>query len=398
MGSLERRFREQDPVIGEDADRIAEDMGEAGDQRGPVERLEFVEPAPIDDARNDFAHLVGFAVVRRHDARDIRRIVLRLDRLPADEVDPLPAVERRDRAPDDGDGMGVVLGIVVGHAGLARVHVGTAELLGAHHLARRRLHQRRPAEEDRALVADDHRLVRHRGHIGAARGARAHHGGDLRDAGRRHGGLVVEDASEMIAVGKDLVLARQVGAPRVDQIDAGQVVLARDVLRAEVLLDGEREIGAALHGGVIGDDHAFGAHHRADAGDQPGRRHVLVIDLPCGELGELEKRRAGVDQAVDPLPRQHLAARDMALPRPLSSAPGNGGDHTAEIRDRVVHRGAIGLECFRAPVDRASDRRHHAVSRNNSRPISMRRISLVPAPISYSLASRSSRPVGYSLT
>ena len=36
----------------------------------------------------------------------------------------------------------------------------------------------------------------------------------------------------------------------------------------------------------------------------------------------------------------------------------------------------------------------HAVSANNSRPISMRRISLVPAPISYSLASRSSRPVG----
>ncbi|MEA2881194.1 MAG: hypothetical protein QOH32_413 [Bradyrhizobium sp.] len=31
---------------------------------------------------------------------------------------------------------------------------------------------------------------------------------------------------------------------------------------------------------------------------------------------------------------------------------------------------------------------------NSSRPISMRRISLVPAPISYSLASRKRRPVG----
>jgi hypothetical protein len=36
----------------------------------------------------------------------------------------------------------------------------------------------------------------------------------------------------------------------------------------------------------------------------------------------------------------------------------------------------------------------HAVLSNSSRPISMRRISLVPAPISYSLASRSKRPVG----
>jgi hypothetical protein len=39
----------------------------------------------------------------------------------------------------------------------------------------------------------------------------------------------------------------------------------------------------------------------------------------------------------------------------------------------------------------------HAVSANNSRPISIRRISPVPAPISYSLASRHRRPVGYSL-
>jgi len=36
-------------------------------------------------------------------------------------------------------------------------------------------------------------------------------------------------------------------------------------------------------------------------------------------------------------------------------------------------------------------------SRTSSRPMRKRRISLVPAPISYSLASRSSRPVGYSL-
>ena len=34
------------------------------------------------------------------------------------------------------------------------------------------------------------------------------------------------------------------------------------------------------------------------------------------------------------------------------------------------------------------------VSANNSRPISMRLISLVPAPISYSLASRHRRPSG----
>ena len=42
-------------------------------------------------------------------------------------------------------------------------------------------------------------------------------------------------------------------------------------------------------------------------------------------------------------------------------------------------------------------RRAHMLSANSSRPISMRRISLVPAPISYSLASRHRRSTGKSL-
>ncbi len=40
--------------------------------------------------------------------------------------------------------------------------------------------------------------------------------------------------------------------------------------------------------------------------------------------------------------------------------------------------------------------RTYILSEYSSRPISMRRISLVPAPISYSFASRQSRPTGYS--
>ena len=58
----------------------------------------------------------------------------------------------------------------------------------------------------------------------------------------------------------------------------------------------------------------------------------------------------------------------------------------------VIRRG---LALFAGGIQR---RRHgHFVSLNSSRPISIRRISDVPAPISYSFASRHSRPVGYSL-
>ncbi len=78
--------------------------------------------------------------------------------------------------------VGVVLRQVIGHARQPRVHVAAAEVLGADDLARGRLHQRRAAEEDRALVLDDDRLVAHRRHVGAAGGARAHDDRDLRDA------------------------------------------------------------------------------------------------------------------------------------------------------------------------------------------------------------------------
>ena len=87
-----------------------------------------------------------------------------------------------------------------------------AEVLRAYHLAGRRLHQRRAAEEDGALVLHDDALVRHRRHIGAAGSAGAHHHGDLRNPQRRHIGLVVEDTAEMLAVGKHFRLRRQIGA------------------------------------------------------------------------------------------------------------------------------------------------------------------------------------------
>ena len=85
-------------------------------------------------------------------------------------------------SPHDPQRVRVVVGQVVGDAGDLGVQVAAAELLGGDDLAGRRLHQRRAAEEDRALVAHDHGLVAHRRHVGAARGARAEHGGDLRDA------------------------------------------------------------------------------------------------------------------------------------------------------------------------------------------------------------------------
>ena len=158
------------------------------------------------------------------------------------------------------------------------------------------------------------------GHVRAARGAGAEHGGDLRDAARRHRGLVVEDAAEVLAVGEDLVLLGQERAAGVDEVDARQVVVQRDLLGAQVLLDGDRVVGAALDGGVVGDDHALAAGDAADAGDDAGGGRLVVVQAVGGQRRQLQEARAGVEQAVDAVARQQLAARDVALPRALGAA------------------------------------------------------------------------------
>ena len=49
-------------------------------------------------------------------------------------------------------------------------------------------------------------------------------------------GLIIEDASKVVAVGKYLVLRRQIGASRVDKVDAGQAILRGDLLSPQMFL------------------------------------------------------------------------------------------------------------------------------------------------------------------
>ena len=227
--------------------------------------------------------------------------------------------------------------VVVGDAGAARVHVGAAQLLGRHVLPGRRLHERRAADEDRARALDDDRLVAHRRHVGAARGARAHHAGDLRDALRRHPRLVVEDPPEVLAVGKDLGLERQERAARVDEVDARQVVLLRHLLRAQVLLDREREVRAALDGRVVGDEHALPALDDADPRDDPGRRRLAVVEVPGGERASSRNAVPGSTQPVDPLAGGQLAARAVPLDRLLAAAARDLRRALAQLGDERLH-------------------------------------------------------------
>ncbi len=75
MRALLRGLREQHPVVGDDPDRPAVDMGKAGDQRVAEAGLELVKARAVDDAGDDLADVVGLAQVRRHDAEQILRVI-----------------------------------------------------------------------------------------------------------------------------------------------------------------------------------------------------------------------------------------------------------------------------------------------------------------------------------
>ena len=251
---------------------------------------------------------------------------------------------------------------VVGDAGHAGVDVGAAQLLGRHDLAGRGLDERRTAEKDRPLLLDDDRLVRHRRHVRAARRAGAHHDGDLRNALRRHRRLVVEDPAEVIAIGKHVDLVRQVRAARIDEIDARQVVLAGDLLRPQVLLDGQRVVRAALDRRVVADDHAFAAADAADAGDDAGGGDRSVVHAVRGQLRELEKRRAGIEQRADALARQQLAARDVLRATRLRRRPARRAPTSAlQVGDERRHRVAVLRERRVARVEFRFDDGHRRV-------------------------------------
>ena len=177
-----RRFGEQDAVVGDDADGIAPDPREPGDERRAVARLEFVELAAVDDARDHFAHVVGLLDVGADDAVDLVRVEARRNGLADVDRDLLRAIEIADDPARDRERVVVVEREMVGDAGHAGVDVGAAQFLRRDDLAGRRLDERRPAQKDRPLLLDDDRLVRHRRHVRAARRAGAHHDGDLRNA------------------------------------------------------------------------------------------------------------------------------------------------------------------------------------------------------------------------
>ena len=136
----------------------------------------------------------------------------------------------------------------------------------------------------------------------------------------------------------------QIGAARVDEVDAGQPVLARDFLRAQVLLHRHRKIRAALDGRVVADDDAFAARDAADARDDARGGDSVAIHAIRGELRELEEGTPRIEQRAHAFARQQLAACRMLGARRLAPPLFDVGNLGAQVRHQRGHRVVIPRE------------------------------------------------------
>src|SRR5207244_12764997 len=159
------------------------------------------------------------------------------------------------------------------------------------------------------------------------------------------------DAAEMLAVGKDLVLQGEKRFARINQIHARQMILQRDVLGADVLLDGQRKVSAPLDRRVVGDDDDLASRDAADAGDDAGPRRLVVVEVPRRERRQLQKRRSRVEQAIDSFADRKLALLAMALHVARAAALARGREPLAQLRHERGQAVAVPSENVAGGID-----------------------------------------------
>src|SRR5581483_11062036 len=84
-------------------------------------------------------------------------------------------------------------------------------------------------------------------------------------------------------------------------------------------------------------DRALAPLDDTDARDDAGGRSVAVVELPRRESAELEERCARVDEPVDPLACEQLAARAVPLDGAFAAAGRDESGALAQLGDERCH-------------------------------------------------------------
>ncbi len=262
------------------------DAGVAGEQRASVAFLVLGPRLRIHNACQHLAHVVGLLAAIGHQTVDFFSVEGRRFRLVAGETETVLRSHMAHNVADRVERLFVRLALVVGYARDFGVRCGTAQHIRFDLFANGGLHEERSGQEDRSGAVYDEGFIAHDGQIGASRHATAHDGRNLRDAFAGEDRVVAKDAPEVLLVGKDLVLHRQIYACRIHQVDDGHVVFERDLLGTQVLLRGDRKPGPGFHGGVVRHDQAEASAHVAQPHDRAARgaSAFIFVHLVSGKL------------------------------------------------------------------------------------------------------------------
>ena len=171
----------------------------------------------------------------------------------------------------------------------------------------------------------------------------------------------------MVAIREHLVLLGEERAAGVDEVDAGQPVLERDLLRPQVLLHGQRIVGAALDGGVVAHHHHVPAVDQADARDHSRAGRIAAIEPLRGERRQLDERAALVEKPTHPVAGEQLAAGDVTFTGRLGAA---GCRLREPFTERACER-LLGSEVLLEPgvVHRGVRQCAHGISVDHRRPL-----------------------------
>ena len=125
-----------------------------------------------------------------------------------------------------------------------------------------------------------------------------------------------------------------------------------------MLLYRDRKIGPALYRRIIGNDHHFLAHDTADTGQNSPRRNVAAIHPVGRKLGKFKPRRARIEQGLDPVTWQQLAAADMPLLTALAAPTFNRSNLRPQIGNKRSHTLGITLKSIIPARESGLDNRH----------------------------------------
>ena len=127
-----------------------------------------------------------------------------------------------------------------------------------------------------------------------------------------------------------------------------------------VFLHRRRRARAAAHRRVVGDDHALDVLDHADAGEHAGADRE--VGAPRGERRQLEQRGVGVDEQLDALAAQQLAALAVAGDVLVAAAVVDERQLAVVLGEQRQQVGPVGLVRLAALVDVIRQHRHRRVT------------------------------------